>query len=324
MRVLLIEHNEADVRVIQEQLGERQELALEVTWADRLSQGLLRLKQDQIDIVLLDLLLPDSQGLEAFRQIHAYAQDIPLVVLTALDDEAVAVQAMRLGAQDYLVKGRLSGDVLMRAIRYAIERKQAESALRRSQASLAESQRIGHIGNWEWHIAENSMWWSDEIYRLFGFPPQTCAADYQRFLTAVHPDDRIAVTQAMNAAAHQTIPLNFDFRIFSIGEPDKVVHLQAEMKVDEMSRPIRMVGTLQDITERKRSEQALRDSEERTRLIVETALDAVVVMDIGGRITDWNPPACEIFGWSREAAIGRPLTIDTSRAKHRPATPLIR
>ncbi|HET7058132.1 MAG TPA: response regulator [Nitrospiraceae bacterium] len=308
MRVLLIEHNEADVRVIREQLGERQELALEMTWADRLSQGLLQLKQGQIDIVLLDLLLPDSEGLETFRQIHAYAQDIPLIVLTALDDEALAAQAMRLGAQDYLVKGRLSGDVLMRAIRYAIERKQAESALRRSQASLAESQRIGHIGNWEWHIADNSMWWSDEIYRLFGSTPQACAADYQRFLTAVHPDDRIAVTQATNAAAHHAIPLNLDFRIFSNGQSDKVVHLQAEMKVDEMSRPIRMVGTLQDITERKRSEQALRDSEERTRLIVETALDAVVVMDTGGRITDWNPQACEIFGWSREEAIGRPLT----------------
>ena len=308
MRVLLVEHNEADVRAIREQLGAPHEIAIEVVWADRLSQGLVQLKQRQIDIVLLDLLLPDSEGLEAFRRIHAYAQDIPLVVLTEIDDDAVAVQAMRLGAQDYLVKGRLSGDVLMRAIRYAIERKQAESALRRSEASLAESQRIAHIGNWEWHIADNRMWWSDEIYRIFGFTPQTSAADYQLFVMAIHPDDRIAVTHAMKAAAHRARPLNLDFRILSADDSDKVAHAQAEVKLDEMNRPDRMVGTLQDITERMRSEQALRDSEERTRLIVETALDAVVVMDTGGVITDWNPQACEIFGWSRKEAIGQPLT----------------
>ena len=139
MRVLLIEDNEDDAILIQEMLAEKKDLGIELEWVDRLSSGLTELVSGKIDLVLLDLSLPDSHGLETFETVQSCAQDVPIVVLTGLDDQAMANQAVRRGAQDYLVKGRLDSYVLARAARYAVERKQAERALRASEAQLRQS-----------------------------------------------------------------------------------------------------------------------------------------------------------------------------------------
>lgn len=116
MHVLLIEDNEDDVCLIREMLLEKQEGGIQLEWVDRLSRGLTQLAEGKSDLVLLDLSLPDSQGLETFNTVQRCAQDVPIVVLTGLDDEAMANQAVRGGAQDYLVKGRSDGSGLVRAI----------------------------------------------------------------------------------------------------------------------------------------------------------------------------------------------------------------
>jgi len=171
MQVLLIEDNEDDVSFIRARLAEKRDIAIRLERTDRPSDGLSRLENGTIDLVLLDLSLPDSQGLDTFSRIHACVPDVPIVVVTALDDEATAAQLMRMGAQDYLVKARLNSDVLLRAIRHAIERKQAEAELRKSQVMLAEAQSIAHLGNWEWDLATKAIRWSAEMCRIFGFTP---------------------------------------------------------------------------------------------------------------------------------------------------------
>lgn len=132
IRVLLIEDNPADARLLREMLAEMDGVPFDLERVDRLSAGLERLSSDGIDVVLLDLTLPDSRGLDTFRQVQANAPQVPITVLSGLDDSTVAVQAVRDGAQDYLVKGQIDSSLLVRAIRYAIERKRAEEALRES------------------------------------------------------------------------------------------------------------------------------------------------------------------------------------------------
>lgn len=139
MRVLLIEDNEDDVYLIREILADRKEARFDVESVDRLDQGLKHLVEGRVDIVLLDLSLPDSHGLGTFEKTHAAGKDLPIIVLTGLDDEGVAMQAMRAGAQDYLVKNRMDGDLLVRAIRYAVERKGTEAALRKSEAQFRQA-----------------------------------------------------------------------------------------------------------------------------------------------------------------------------------------
>ena len=121
-RVLLIEDNPGDARLIREFIAESGGRGFEVEWASRLDAGLERLNTGGIAVVLLDLSLPDSHGIETFLTLHARFSTVPVVVLSGLADKTIAVQAVHEGAQDYLVKGEGDGRLLVRALRYAVER----------------------------------------------------------------------------------------------------------------------------------------------------------------------------------------------------------
>lgn len=137
MKLLLIEDSPSDARLVREMLTEVNPGLFELECAERLSAGLARLADGDIDVVLLDLALPDSMGLGTFFKAHAQAPQAAIVVLTSLNDEESAVQAVREGAQDYLVKGRVSSEHLARAVAYAKQRKQAEKAIHQRSRELA-------------------------------------------------------------------------------------------------------------------------------------------------------------------------------------------
>jgi diguanylate cyclase (GGDEF)-like protein len=122
IRTLLIEDNPADARVIREALAEVPEAPFEVKWADGLAKGLERLAGEVVDLVLLDLHLPDSRGLATFTTTQACAPDVPIIVFTGLDDRELALKAVRDGAQEYLVKGQVEGPSLVRAMQNAVVR----------------------------------------------------------------------------------------------------------------------------------------------------------------------------------------------------------
>jgi len=126
IKVLLVEDNPIDARLVQEMLAEVKDGGFGLALAEQLSTGLESLAAGGIDIVLLDLSLPDSQGLDAFAKAYAKAPQVPIILLTNLDDEALELEAVRSGAQDCLVKGQVDSNLLVRAIRFAIERKRAE------------------------------------------------------------------------------------------------------------------------------------------------------------------------------------------------------
>ncbi len=146
IKVLLIEDNRGDARLIQEILSETTWRIFEIETAQRLAEGLQELSSGAFDVVLLDLSLPDSSGLETLAKIQAGSPQTPIVVLTGLDDDLVAIEAVRRGAQDFLVKGHISADLLSRAISYSIERKNAEKEKNQLQLQLAHAQKMEAIG----------------------------------------------------------------------------------------------------------------------------------------------------------------------------------
>jgi two-component system, sensor histidine kinase and response regulator len=140
-KVLLIEDNLGDARLIQESLADAKSDPFDVETADRLETAVLRLRAGGIDAVLLDLSLPDSQGWDTFDNVKAEARYAPIIILTGLCDEALALRMVQEGAQDFVAKIELSGGVLPRAIRYAIERERSEQQIRKFNEELEERVR---------------------------------------------------------------------------------------------------------------------------------------------------------------------------------------
>ena len=133
IKVLLIEDNPGDALLIQEMLNEVKNTEFELKHAKRLNEGLKYLHSNVFDVVLLDLTLPDSTGIETFNTTNKNAPEIPIIILTGLSDEELAINAVGMGAQDYLVKGEVDSRLLDRAVRYAIERKTIEDKLKKSE-----------------------------------------------------------------------------------------------------------------------------------------------------------------------------------------------
>ncbi len=146
INVLLVEDNPGDARLIQEEFNEARYGRFKIEWVDRLGKGLEALTNARFDVILLDLSLPDSTGLDTLVKVQEHSPDLPIVVLTGLDDESKAVTAMKEGAQDYLVKGNVDGDALSRSIRYAIERKEVIREIESLRREVAMSEKLSALG----------------------------------------------------------------------------------------------------------------------------------------------------------------------------------
>ncbi len=171
VKVLLIEDNDADARFISEMFKDIKRTEFEVTHAKRLEDGLKLLDKDLFDVLLLDLSLPDSTGLSTFEKAHAYDPELPIVILSGLDDEEVAVRAVREGAQDYLMKGEVSSRLLSRAISYAIERQNTERELIESRNDL-----INLISSYTTELKEKGVKEAEDIHKSL----ETKISDFQK------------------------------------------------------------------------------------------------------------------------------------------------
>jgi two-component system cell cycle sensor histidine kinase/response regulator CckA len=183
---------------------------------------------------------------------------IPLAPYLTIERETIKTLVMTHGILWLL--GVLSiGFVSYRGRQDIRERERTAAALRKSEARLSEAQGIAHFGNWEWNIDTNQIWWSDEIYRIFGLAPNEFGATYEAFIKSVHPDDRGFVKKSVEQALLEKGPYSIDHRIVRPDGVELFVHENGEVKFDESGNPVSMVGTVQDITERVRSENMLRN-----------------------------------------------------------------
>src|SRR5271170_7169728 len=282
IRVLLVEDNPGDARLFTELLRNAGASHLKMVQVDRLAAALDRLNRDSFDVMLLDLSLPDADGLDTLIRAHREAPRIPIVVLTGHDDEALAVRAVRAGAQDYLVKGRVDGDLLVRSIRYASERGRAVEALERREEhyrSLIEnSMDLISILNLDGTI----RYVSPSHERMLGYPLDELVG--KNVLSFVHPDDRAGVkTALMNGNNGRPVEC-------------RIRHSDGSWRMlESFSRDLShvagvngMVVNARDITERKHLEEQLHHSQR---------LEAVGRL-AGGVAHDFNNLLMVITGYS--------------------------
>ena len=184
-------------------------------------------------------------------------------------------------------------------------RKETERALRRSRESLAAAQRIGHMGNWDWDIAENRLIWSDEIYRIFGLTVGEFGATHEAFLNCVHPDDRAYVSTKIDEAQYSGQPYDIDHRIVQPGGSVRIVRERAEVTFGPDGEPLRMVGTVHDVTERRDSERRLREAHQMNEATLKALPDLMFEIDAEGRFYGYNASSPESLYVQPDMFIGR-------------------
>jgi len=184
------------------------------------------------------------------------------------------------------------------------ELEKAYNSLKESEERLAEAQKIAHIGSWECNPVTHKLYWSDEVYRIFGLDPQEFEQIHDVFFKCVHPEDREYVNHAIKEALNGK-PYNIDYRIILANGEERIVCVQGEAIFDEKNTPIRLRGVVQDITEHKKSEEKIRTLAN----IVESSNDAVGTISLDGIITSWNKGAEQVYGYSTEEILGKPVSI---------------
>ncbi|MBN2516093.1 MAG: PAS domain S-box protein [Deltaproteobacteria bacterium] len=331
LKVLLIEDNPGDARLIRETLREINTTRYEMEWVDRLAPGLEQLEREVIDVVLLDLSLPDSHGLETLERTLPQSKEVPIVVLTGLDDEELAIYAVRNGAQDYLIKGDVNGTLLGRSIRYAIERKKTEVALQRAHDSLEERVRertdafvkqnkmlLKEIEEREYAeklyqtLAEKSMAGvyivQDRIFRYLnanaaayaGYTPEELVGKEAHCI--VHPEDRKLVRLKAGQMLKGERDAPYEFRIQTRDGRERWILETVASTVYEGTPAI--LGNSMDVTDMKKAEADVRESHQLLSNIISFLPNATLIIDQNGKVLAWNRAMEELTGVKAEDMVG--------------------
>jgi PAS domain S-box-containing protein len=181
-------------------------------------------------------------------------------------------------------------------IRDITERKRAEEKLSRSEAMLSEAQHLAHIGSWNWNVAGNSIDWSDEHYRICGLRPQEMAMNFERALSCVHPDDRPMMQKLVDEAFRNRRPYECCMRTLHADGTVRVIQARGQVIFDTDGAPVRMFGTVQDITDQRQAEEQLRQSEERLQLAVSATNLGIFEHDHRTDAVYWSPAMREMLG----------------------------
>ncbi|WP_440945774.1 PocR ligand-binding domain-containing protein [Methanosarcina sp. T3] len=184
------------------------------------------------------------------------------------------------------------------------ELEEAYKALVENERRLSEAQKMAHIGIWDWDLVTDEMYWSDEAFRIAGGSPRKFGWPYTDILNLIHPDDREYVNDTVKRALNG-MPFGIDLRIILADGENRVVHVQGETVFDEKNNPLRMRGTVQDITESKRTEEKIKILAD----AVESSDDAIITESLDGVITSWNKGAEQIYGYSAEEILGKNASI---------------
>ena len=184
-------------------------------------------------------------------------------------------------------------------------RKSAEEALRQSRARLAEAQRIARLGHWEWTLEDDRMDWSESMYQIYGLRPGALDCTFAGFLSRVHPEDQEEVRQRFATALLGEAPYSLDFRIVLPEGGYRVVHEQAEITLDARQLPIRMIGTVQDVSDRKDVEEALRAERDLVQSYLNVAAVLFLVVNADETIRVLNRRGCEILDCEESAVVGQ-------------------
>jgi PAS domain S-box-containing protein len=322
LRALIVEDTLDDAEL---EVGHLETEGFEVTWklvqdAESMAASL---REQEWDVVLSDHAMPHFDAHSALITLHDSPCDAPLIVVAdGSREEDDAVKMTHEGAIDVVSKDRLSrlGVAVRRSIdehRVRTEQRRLHARLANSERLLAESQRIGHIGSWEWEIASGALTWSLEVYNLVGAEPGGPGPTVNTLLAGLKPDVRERVQLAIDAALTEPTPdpersrdvLSVDIEIEVGSGEERTLHATGELSCDAHGRPVRMVGTIRDITAQRLTELGVRtDAAVFVAALTNSMAEGLFAINNDREITYMNRAAEQMLGWDSGELLGSPLS----------------
>ncbi len=300
IRLLIVDDDAVDRERLAGLLARCSRDICEVRCAERLASALELLRDHPFDLILLDPALPESQGVESVGKLRAHAPDVPIIVLGGLDDESMVTQAIQAGVQDYLIKGQVDGGLLMRAIRYVLERQKAE---RRCQVAEQRYRAIFENSTVAIMVVDTErslVSWNPFTERLLGMGRDDLLG---RDIRSLYPSSE---WQRIRAMSLRCKGMQHHLETKMIRRSGEVIDVDVSLSVVQNldGSVAGSVGVIRDITERKRVEEALRKSERRFRQVVGDTREWIWEVDAEGVYTYASPVVETILGYTVEEILG--------------------
>jgi diguanylate cyclase (GGDEF)-like protein/PAS domain S-box-containing protein len=302
VEILLIEDNPGDARQVQEILSDMPGFAYRFEWAHRLSSGMAHLESNHTDVVLLDLNLADSTGYETYKRLHERFPDMPVILLTGLEDEQLGLRAVRDGAQDYLAKSNLEGNLLTRTIRYAMERKLADIALHKSELLLKKT--FSCLNDAVFIINAQTMKIAScnpAASQIFGYSTEELVGKNALFLLGTGMFAGEQSTRNRLEELHSCKRGEIYERLLQRKNGENFfAEFSFEAIEDQPSQVLHWVVLMRDISIRKQAEETLKESEERYYLAARGANDGLWDWNIKKERVYYSPRWKDMLGYAEE------------------------
>jgi len=305
IKVLLIEHDAGFIRAAGELLGQARELTADVSCAPNLEAGLAALAQADLDVVVLDVCVPDGAGLASIALLEAKAPKIPIIAVGDADNETVAVEAVQAGAQDYLVKGQLTPRLLERSIRYAIERHRSDQMLLAAEAKyhgifdhlvegIFQTTPDGH------YLLANAA-----LARIYGYAsPEDLMQNITDIATKLYVEEGRREEFVRLMQAHDVIT-GFESETYRKDGSKIWISENCRAIRDAQGKLLYYEGSVEDITQRRLAEEAVRNSEALYHSLVENSPQNIFRKDIQGRFTFANEQYCRHYNCKQADILGK-------------------
>lgn len=263
VNVLVIEDNFTDFLLLKEHIYLSEIPVADIQVAETLEAAIEHLRQTRPDVVFLDLFLPDSSGLESFNQLKEHAAGSAIIILSGLSDTRTALEAIALGAQDYLVKGEFDETLLKKTITYAIERRRNLEKLHQANERYSLATKATHDLVWDWDLSSNTIYRDEQAVKdVYGFSSNSDILTPATWYKRIHPDDLVQLLktiQELKDSADRDF-FELEYRVLSESGIYKIIYDRGYLVRNTEGKPVRMLGASQDITEKKKLERALEES----------------------------------------------------------------
>ncbi len=257
-RILLVEDNPGDAGLLEAALKGEGKALYQIEKVERLSHGMERLSRGGVDLVLLDLFLPDSSGLATLKVLLQSSPQVPVVVLTGLNNQEIATESLKEGAQDFIVKDGLNPALLRQSISYSIERHRLLKKVQENEERYYLAAQGSHDGLWDWNLRTGRIYFSPRWKRLLGYVDEEIGDQPDEWLGRVHPEDQERVKRDLdNHLSGKTPHFANEHRLRRKDGRYGWVLSRGLAITDAQNRATRVAGSLTDITHHKNMEQQL-------------------------------------------------------------------